>query len=121
MKTTFYIVGRGLADWHAAGVDGEGNKMSVSGGDLEDTPWPYGGVKRGLLKDAPAGTPVYDAHDLTGDACHAFIDWVFTRAGDGYTSEMAAELIAGLRASVPGIKLGVVRGRGKSKRVEWEA
>lgn len=120
MRTRFAIIGRGFAGWHAAGVQGE-NSVSVSGAELRDTPWPHGGVKRGLLNDAPAGTPVYDAAHLEAmDAGSAFVAWVCSHGASGYTPELTAQQIASLRAAVPGVRFGVVRGRGQDKRIEWE-
>lgn len=127
-KLKIAILGRGFCEWHAAGVEDDA-QVSISGAELLDTPWAHGGVKRGLLQDAEDGTPVYDARHLAVVpedrpfvtwAGRAFVAWVCSTSENGYTPEGAAAVIASLRAKVPGIKIGVVRGRGKSKRIEWE-
>jgi hypothetical protein len=58
------IIGRGLAGWHASGVE-EGNRVSSSGGSLE-----------GYVAEALDGTPIYDAEDADAGA---FVH--FTMAG----------------------------------------
>ncbi len=63
-KLTWRIVGRGLAGWHASGVE-EGNRVSSSGGSLEE-----------YVAEAVEGAPVYDAEDADAGA---FVH--FTMAG----------------------------------------
>jgi len=58
------IIGRGLAGWHAAGIE-EGNRVSSTGGTLED-----------YVSEAEEGAPVYDAEDAD---VGAFVH--FTMAG----------------------------------------
>lgn len=55
MKTTWKVIGRGHAGWHATGLTGE-NRVSGSGGTLA-----------GYCKEAEDGTIVYDAKEAGND------------------------------------------------------
>lgn len=148
MRDTITVIGRGQAGWHADGVTADGNRFSVTGGDLLSRPWSDGSRVPGVLASAKPGTPVYDA---AGADDAAFVRWVLsadaTRLGphlppgtmapqwpypasdavpcadpasvpDG--AKVAPDLYVRLLTSrVPGVRTGVVAGRGKTLRVEW--
>jgi len=61
MKTRWILVSRGWVGWHAKGMD-DGNKVSGSGGTLED-----------YLQESEDGTLVYDAHEADEEAFSKFI------------------------------------------------
>jgi hypothetical protein len=58
MKTTYYVIGRGLAGWHATGKG-----VSSSGGSLYPQKWHAGGMTTGYLEQAAEGALVYDASE----------------------------------------------------------
>ena len=70
-RTTYYMIGRGFAGWHASGLDG-GNRTSLSGYDMGDEPPAH------ILKEAAEGALVYCAAHLeddptAGDAVRSFV------------------------------------------------
>lgn len=56
IKNEWHVIGRGLAGWHATGVN-----VSSSGGDIIDRPWWAGGIQYGYLHGAIDGCLIYDA------------------------------------------------------------
>lgn len=98
----FFLIGRGLAGWHAQGLS-QGNEFSSSGGSLES-----------YAAQAVDGTLVYDADQSDS---HQFIDWVFScplvdvslkdvAQHNGYVSP--AIYCQRLKQQVAGVKFGKV-------------
>jgi len=67
-KHEWYVIGRGLAGWHASGIN-----VSSTGGDLEPRAWWAGGMTTGYLAEAVDGCLIYDASEADARAFTAFI------------------------------------------------
>jgi hypothetical protein len=68
MGKKYYVVGRGLAGWHAKGIN-----VSSSGGDLDNGVYWTGEPTIGYRHEAVDGALIYDAIDADPDAFTRFI------------------------------------------------
>ncbi len=127
----YHIIGRGLAGWHADGVN-----VRSSGGDIEPrTWWTDGHIIPPYQASAVEGAPVYDASEADVGAYSRFVisgPMVDAKlAGDGWSplggvydpdgpralDYVGVErYIALLREDVPGVRYGRVHG----DEIVWE-
>ena len=118
--TEYHIIGRGLATWHADGIN-----VRSSGGDIEPrTWWADGHIIPPYQAQAIEGAPVYDAADADIDAFSKFVisgpmvnPGVTADQGSGALDYVTVTTyVRMLRERVPGVRFGTVH----NGEIIWE-
>ena len=104
-KMTTVLIGRGMAGWHADSVGEtppEGERYTSTGSSS-------GGTLETYLKEAPAGTPIYDASECDFDTFAHFVmkgPMVRGTLGKGEVSRFTKEDKECLLGMLPGLSGG---------------
>ena len=93
MKTTYHLIGRGFAGWHARGLGDDNCAVSSSGGNIDPYKYWTGVDCLGYRQEAIDGAIVYDAAHLEDNptASKEFIHFVF--AGPMFDPSLKANQI----------------------------